>query len=82
MKENGIKTVSTTHIVSIVIGDNKKISAIAERMRKKGFLLYGVKEPTVPRGTARFRIGLNPDISKADIERFIKELVYEINNVF
>lgn len=82
MKERNILSISTTHIVSIIIGDNKKISVIAENLRKKGFLVYGVKEPTVPRGTARFRIGLNPDISKVDIERFVKELKYEIDSIF
>lgn len=45
-------------------------------------MLYGVKEPTVPKGTARFRIGLNPQLSKEDILRFVKELKYEIDTVF
>lgn len=82
LKEKGIETSSTSHIVSIVIGDNRKISLITERMREKGFLLYGVKEPTVPKGTARFRIGLNPDLSKENIKQLVKELKYEIDTIF
>ncbi|MDU1911521.1 aminotransferase class I/II-fold pyridoxal phosphate-dependent enzyme [Fusobacterium sp.] len=82
LKENCIETLSSTHIISIIIGNNSKIIEISENMKKKGFLLYGVKEPTVPKGTARFRIGLNPYLSKEDIFRFVKELKYEINTVF
>lgn len=82
LRENHIETVSSTHIISIIIGNNSKIIEIAENMRRKGFLLYGVKEPTVPKGTARFRIGLNPQLSKEDILRFVKELKYEIDTVF
>lgn len=81
LKENSIETSSTTHIVSIIIGDNRKIIKIAENLKNKGFLVYGVKEPTVPKGSARFRIGLNPNFSKEDLERFVKELKYEIDSI-
>lgn len=82
LAENGIKTESTTQIISIIIGDNYKINSIAENMKSKGYLLYPVKEPTIPKGTARFRIGLNSDISLEQIEQFVKELKYEIDTIF
>ena len=81
LKEHDIKTDSNTHIISIIIGNNEKLDRISENMKKKGFLIYGVKEPTVPHGTARFRIGLNPEIPKEEIERFVKELKNEIDTV-
>lgn len=81
LKENNIPTASTTHIISIIIGDNKKAITIAENLKNKGFLVYGVKEPTVPKGTARFRIGLNPNLSKDILKKFVKELKYEIDSV-
>ena len=43
-------------------------------MKERGYLLYPVKEPTVPKGTARFRIGLNPYITYEEIEKFVEEL--------
>lgn len=82
LHENEIKTDSTTHIISIIIGDNFKITKFSENMREKGYLLYPVKEPTVPKGTARFRIGLNPTITTEEIENFIKELKNELNTIF
>lgn len=81
LKENGIKTESTTHIISIVIGDNERVVKISDNMRRKGCILYPIKEPTVPKGTARFRIGLNPNITHLEIEKFVEELRDEINSV-
>ncbi len=81
LKESGIKTESTTHIISIVIGDNERVVKISDKLRRKGYILYPIKEPTVPKGTARFRIGLNPNITHAEIEKFIEELKDEINSV-
>lgn len=82
LSEKGIVTESTTHIISIVIGDNSKIEKITENMKEKGYLLYPVKEPTVPKGTARFRIGLTPNISTDEIDIFVKELKNEIDTIF
>lgn len=82
LKERGIETTSTTHIISIIIGDNERIGKIGQNMKERGYLLYPVKEPTVPKGTARFRIGLNPYITFEEIEKFVEELKYEIDTIF
>lgn len=82
LKENKLETTSTTHIISIVIGDNRKIIKIEKNLREKGYFIYGVKEPAVPKNTARFRISLNPEISFKNIENFIEELKYELDTVF
>lgn len=82
LKERGIETTSTTHIISIIIGDNERIGKIGQNMKERGYLLYPVKEPTVPKGTARFRIGLNPYITYEEIEKFVEELKYEIDTIF
>lgn len=82
LKEYGIETNSTTHIISIVIGDNRKIIKIEKNLKEKGYFVYGVKEPTVPKNSARFRISLNSEMSFEVIENFIKELKYEIDTIF
>ena len=40
-----------------------------------------LKSQQCQKGSARFRIGLNPNFSKEDLERFVKELKYEIDSV-
>ena len=82
LKEYGLETNSTTHIISIVIGDNRKIIKIEKNLKEKGYFVYGVKEPTVPKNSARFRISLNSEMSFEVIENFIKELKYEIDTIF
>lgn len=71
MREKGIKTSSKTQIISIVIPEIEKLEKIVEEAKKKGFFIYPVKEPTVPKGTSRIRIGLNSGIEKSEILNFL-----------
>lgn len=82
LKFYNIPSHANSHIISIVIGDNKRIDKIQKNLRFKNYLVYGVKSPTVPLGTSRFRISLNPSIKHEDIDNFLKELRYELDNTF
>lgn len=82
IKKYNMETLSTTHIISIIIGNNSKLDRIVEYLSSKNYFIYGVKEPTVPKGTSRIRIGLSPNISVENITTFFKELNYAINNIF
>ena len=82
LKENNIDTVSTTHIISIVIGENKKTNDLCLNLREKGFLVFAIKEPTVPKGTSRLRLSLNVNITEKEIENFVMEIKNEISNIF
>ncbi|MGL5655852.1 MAG: aminotransferase class I/II-fold pyridoxal phosphate-dependent enzyme [Fusobacteriaceae bacterium] len=72
LREKGIKTSSKTHIISIVIPEIEKLEKIVEEAKAKGFFIYPVKEPTVPKGTSRIRIGLNSSIEKSEILDFLE----------
>lgn len=82
IKEYDLKSFSTSHIISIIIGDNTKLDKITQYLNKMGFFVYGVKEPTVPKGSSRIRVGLTPEISLEQLNKFFKELHYAINNIF
>ncbi|MBC8089137.1 MAG: 8-amino-7-oxononanoate synthase [Phycisphaerae bacterium] len=47
------------HIIPIAIGDPMLTMAIVHDMRKRGFLVGGVRPPTVPAGTSRLRISVS-----------------------
>ena len=47
------------HIVPVMIGDPVRTMAIAGEMRRRGFLVGGVRPPTVPTGTSRLRISVS-----------------------
>jgi len=81
LKEKNIKTMSTEQIVSIVIGDNKKTIEVSKNLIKKGYLVYPIKEPTVPKKTARIRLTLTADMKLEEIEIFIKKLNHELKKI-
>ena len=47
------------HIIPVTIGDPMLTMAIVRDMRRRGFLIGGVRPPTVPAGTSRLRISVS-----------------------
>jgi len=74
-----ISSSSSSHVVSIIIGSNQNAVQVAHNLTKLGFQIHAIKEPTVPKNTARLRIGLNPTLEKPDLLKFVKELKSELN---
>ena len=81
MKELKIRTVSNTHIISVIIGDNLKTINLSEKLKEKGYLAYSIKEPTVPKNTARLRISLTADMEKKDLDKFFVILADEMMKI-
>ena len=47
------------HIVPVIVGDTVLTMALVADLRRRGFLVAGVRPPTVPQGTSRLRISLS-----------------------
>ncbi|WP_411282233.1 8-amino-7-oxononanoate synthase [Gemmatimonas sp.] len=47
------------HIIPIMVGDPMRTMRLVAEMRRRGFLLGGVRPPTVPAGTSRLRISVS-----------------------
>ncbi len=47
------------HIVPVMIGDPLRTMAVAAELRRRGFLVGGVRPPSVPAGTSRLRISVS-----------------------
>jgi len=69
LKNRGIETVSTTHIVPVIIGSNDDTVRISEKLMAEGFYIPAIRPPTVPEGTSRLRISLTADCTPEDFER-------------
>jgi 8-amino-7-oxononanoate synthase len=67
--ENGLVTGGSTNILPVMIGDNQRAVDLAENMQDAGYLIFPVRPPTVPEGTARFRLSLTADMLWQDIEQ-------------
>lgn len=81
LKNMGIESISESHIISIVVGDNKKVTDLSNKLKENFYLVYPIKEPTVPRNTARLRISLTADMKKEDLKKFFEILKQEIDNL-
>ena len=81
LKKLNLKTKSTSHIISIIIGDNLNTVNLSNNLKELGYLAYAIKEPTVPKDTARLRISLTADMKKEDIETFFKALKSEMKKI-
>ena len=63
-----LPTDGSTNIVPVMIGDDRLAVNLAEAMQDKGYLIFPVRPPAVPEGTARFRLSLTADMAWADLE--------------
>ncbi|MES2934303.1 MAG: 8-amino-7-oxononanoate synthase [Pseudomonadota bacterium] len=65
---------SQTAIQALIVGDNHLAIELMESLRGLGIWVPAIRPPTVPDGTARFRISLSAEHSDADIDRLIGAL--------
>lgn len=66
---------STSAIQPLVLGCEKTVLAVADRLRQLGFLVGAIRPPTVPAGTARLRITLSAAHSEQQIDGLLGALV-------
>jgi 8-amino-7-oxononanoate synthase len=74
-------SVSGTHIMPVIIGEDRSTMRIAAALRDRGFDVRGVRPPTVPDGTARLRISLTLNVGQGAISDLIEALGEELRVV-
>jgi 8-amino-7-oxononanoate synthase len=52
----GLDVRGDTHVVPVVVGDNRRALALADALLARGVLVQAIRPPTVPPGTARLRV--------------------------
>lgn len=68
----GAETRGCSHIVPIVAGENHEAIRLAELMQQNGFWALPIRYPTVPKGEARIRISLHPQITEDEVAEIVK----------
>lgn len=63
-----------SHIVPVVIGENKRTCEICDILYQNGYFTLPVRPPTVPEGTSRLRLSLTTDIEEKDLEKLVEIL--------
>ena len=70
------------HIVPVTIGDPMRTMRLVSEMRKRGFLIGGVRPPTVPAGTSRLRISVSALHPPELIDSLAAHLLDALRGVF
>ncbi len=65
---------SNSYIMPIVVGDNTTAVDLANHLQSKGFLIFPIRPPTVPKGTARLRLSLTANLLYEDIDNALQEI--------
>jgi glycine C-acetyltransferase len=76
LQEIGYKINSKTHIIPIVIGDEKTAMQFGEYLYKNGVFAQPIRYPTVPKGEARIRISVTAWLTKKNIEESLRVFEY------
>lgn len=58
-------------IVPIIVGDAARVMWLSDELAESGYLVTGIRPPTVPTGTARLRVTFSADHSPEDVEGLI-----------
>ncbi len=78
LQQHGLPTGGDTNIIPLIIGADRQAVRLAAKLQDHGFLIFPVRPPAVPEGTARFRLSLTADMSWPDLqglpEIFAREL--------
>jgi glycine C-acetyltransferase len=67
LKQIGYQIDSETHIIPIIIGNEKTAMNFGEFLFKKGVFVQPIRYPTVPKNKARLRISVTAWLSRKDI---------------
>ena len=68
---------SQSHIIPVVIGENKDTVDLCEVLFHNGYFTLPIRPPTVPVGTSRLRLSLTADIRKEELQT-LKEKIDEV----
>lgn len=72
IREQGYATGGTSQIVPQIVGDDQKAVELAQKYQDAGILVFPIRHPTVPKGTARLRFSLSAALDLNSVEEAAK----------
>ncbi|MCP1166978.1 aminotransferase class I/II-fold pyridoxal phosphate-dependent enzyme, partial [Limimaricola sp. ASW11-118] len=63
-----------TQILPVLIGEDAEALALASALQARGHDVRAIRPPTVPRGTARLRVSITPNVSTVEIDALFADL--------
>ncbi len=71
---------SQTPIQPLLLGEPEQAVKLAAYLWQKGFLVYAIRPPTVPKKTSRLRISLSALHSEKDIDQLLEQIARGLKN--
>jgi 8-amino-7-oxononanoate synthase len=65
---------SHTPVQPVIVGDERKVLALADLLAERGFWVGAIRPPTVPENSSRLRISLSADHSAAQVDALLDAL--------
>ncbi len=65
---------SITHIIPIILGDEKLTMGTVEKLKEKNYNVVGIRPPSVPEGTSRIRLNIHSYNTEEQIFNFVQDL--------
>jgi len=69
---------SFSAIQPLIIGDSKTALKISQTLYKQGFYVSAIREPTVPKNTARLRITISANHTQTQIEHLLTQVKHAL----
>ena len=69
-----LNSIGDSQIIPFIVGENSAAVALSEKLREAGLLVFAIRPPTVPAGTARLRFSLNAALTEEDIDKILEVL--------
>ncbi len=63
-----------TQILPVIIGEDAEALVLATALQARGHAVRAIRPPTVPRGTARLRISITPNVASGEIDALFADL--------
>ena len=65
---------TSSQIQKVILGSDRRATAIAAALQAQGFDVRAIRPPTVPEGTARLRVALTLNVPEAALDGLVEAL--------
>ncbi len=72
---------SNSPIQPIIVGGNRQVIQLADKLKQQGFIVGAIRPPTVPKGSARLRVTLSALHSAEQITKLVDVIAAELAQI-